>query len=398
MDPTNRPAPDVLGRRPPAIDLRADPGAVERLNVVLPHLQKAQAFGGITTALELAAELARHYRSVRFCSQVPLGRPGDLFDLAAVAGPGREPLAVSFAGDVPLACHQREIFLCTHWSTVLAWRAYTRAMEAAGFPAPGFYFFIQDFEPDFYPEGETRTDSLDVYRLARPAHAVVNSRELAAFLAKAGYRFAKTYTLLPSIHPELAAFLRARGNRLAKPAPDPLVLLVYGRPGVPRNRFEAAAEGLALFFSAMDPAERRGFVILSAGKPHPDIELAPGAILKSLGKLPAARYAALLEQSHVGLSLMASPHPSYPPLEMALFGLRVVTNRHPCKDLSRTHPRILGVDRPEPAAIARGLALVCEAVRREPLPDTALPSTSSSLLPWRENLRRLGIEPVRAGG
>ena len=68
----------------------------------------------------------------------------------------------------------------------------------------------------------------------------------------------------------------------------------------------------------------------------------------------------------VGLSLMASPHPSYPPLEMAHFGLRTVTNGYTCKDLSRAHENIVSIPTILPDAIADALAAQCRAFIAEP--------------------------------
>ena len=67
--------------------------------------------------------------------------------------------------------------------------------------------------------------------------------------------------------------------------------------------------------------------MVSAGKPHADIDLGDGVWLRSVGKLDLTEYATLLRGSAIGISLMISPHPSYPPIEMAHMGMLVLTNR-----------------------------------------------------------------------
>jgi len=415
---------------PPRILLEARPSQGERLNVVLPHLDAALAFGGIATAMELARVLAGSYREARLISQMPLPLPQDMFAPPATAT-GARAQAVSLADGRPLPCRTDEVFLCTHWSTVGVWEAYDQAMRQAGitgqvgqigqpgeagregqageagqicqagragFSAPDFYYFIQDFEPDFLPEGPARNRALASYAHGERCHAVINSFELARHFEEAGYRFARTYPLPPSLNPDLTAFLDARGWMLSKPRPDPLVILVYGRPTIPRNRFQEAAEGLALHLESLTEHERSRTFCLSAGQPHPDIMLCPGAVLKSLGKLELTRYAALLEQAHVGLSLMASPHPSYPPLEMALFGLMTVTNRHGGKDLAGTHPGIVSIPAPTPGEVARGLALARQLALAAPARRKAVLPSSMSPLPWGLNLSGLGLTPIRASG
>ena len=62
--------------------------------------------------------------------------------------------------------------------------------------------------------------------------------------------------------------------------------------------------------------------------------ICPGHKLRNLGKLTMQDYDRVLRTAQIGLSLMLSPHPSYPPLEMAAYGMVVVTNRYGTKDLS----------------------------------------------------------------
>jgi hypothetical protein len=83
---------------------------------------------------------------------------------------------------------------------------------------------------------------------------------------------------------------------------------------------------------------------LSIGGKHKDIKLADGRVLKACGKLTLENYARVLAESSVGISLMCSPHPSYPPLEMAAFGVTTITNSFLCKDLSDFSDNIRSLD------------------------------------------------------
>ena len=66
---------------------------------------------------------------------------------------------------------------------------------------------------------------------------------------------------------------------------------------------------------------------------------------------------------------MISPHPSYPPLEMAAYGLEVVTNGFSNKDLSRLTGNITSINKPTPENVAQALEQVCTKVElREGLP------------------------------
>jgi hypothetical protein len=63
---------------------------------------------------------------------------------------------------------------------------------------------------------------------------------------------------------------------------------------------------------------------------------------------------------------MVSPHPSYPPLEMAHFGMKVITNRFGNKDLSKLHDNIISLDELTPISIADKLANECLKFEEDP--------------------------------
>jgi hypothetical protein len=52
---------------------------------------------------------------------------------------------------------------------------------------------------------------------------------------------------------------------------------------------------------------------------------------------------------------MVSPHPSYPPLEMAYAGIKTITNRYSYKDLSQRSHFLTSIDIPTPELIAQAL-------------------------------------------
>lgn len=106
----------------------------------------------------------------------------------------------------------------------------------------------------------------------------------------------------------------------------------------------------------------------SASGPHDPVDLGDKRKLTSVCKLSLEDYAQMLLRCSAGVSLMASPHPSYPPLEMAHFGLRKVTNGYFCKDLSSFHPNIQSVRSIAEANLAAALA---EACRRSVNPPEA---------------------------
>ena len=136
-------------------------------------------------------------------------------------------------------------------------------------------------------------------------------------------------------------------------------MLVYGRPGAPRNAFELVVAGLRIWAKTYPHAG--AWRLISLGARHGAISIAPNLSLTSRGKVSLEAYTDYLRRSAVGLSLMISPHPSYPPLEMAAFGVRVVTNNFANKDLSAKSPFIKSVGEVTPVRIAEALFQQCEA-------------------------------------
>ena len=63
---------------------------------------------------------------------------------------------------------------------------------------------------------------------------------------------------------------------------------------------------------------------------------------------------------------MISPHPSYPPIEMAHLGLLVLTNRHETKDLSTWHSNITSTSDLSADGLAGRLSELCRRFEAEP--------------------------------
>ena len=112
----------------------------------------------------------------------------------------------------------------------------------------------------------------------------------------------------------------------------------------------------------------------------------------SLGKLSLDDYAAALSESAIGVSLMLSPHPSYPPLEMAQFGVRVVTNGFANKDLGAEAQGIVSLRAPTPEAIGQTLSKLAEPWRNRrqvhvDRPAQSLFSPAGAAWPFIDELR-----------
>ena len=173
----------------------------------------------------------------------------------------------------------------------------------------------------------------------------------------------------PQLNQKLKSFLPKSGQVRKNQ------ILFYGRPTVDRNCFPIIIEGLREW--ASKEKNHPEWRIISIGENHPAIKLKGDHRIESLGKLSLAAYAKLLTESAIGISFMVSPHPSYPPLEMAHFGLLTLTNSYAKKNLSNYHQNIISLGRLTPNTVSDGISKLIDRFTNDPL----IGSTANSMMP-----------------
>jgi hypothetical protein len=253
----------------------------------------------------------------------------------------------------------RDVFIATFWPTALF------AIDARGWQATtygtapkAFAYVIQDFEPGFYPRSSQHLLARATYEAPKSTIAIFNTTVLQRAFHDHGLRFSREYTFEPRLAPAL------RGALATPPVPRARRIVVYGRPSKPRNGFGLIVDGLRAWRATYEHAA--DWTVVSAGESHGDIDLGHDAVLRSVGKLSFTEYADLLRSSAIGISLMISPHPSYPPLEMANLGMLVLTNRFGPKDLATWHSNIRTTDDISAEGLATALEAMCLALEQDP--------------------------------
>ena len=366
----------LLGPRVP--DLRCAPavlaqrsGVTEpRLNLMIPTLDPRRAYGGVGTALEFFREMSRHYKRLRLVSfsddfvyrqrGVLQQYPEYRFGAHEEDGEFPRQLVSLINGRGTLAVGPSDVFIATFWTTAYVsrrlalWRS-----EQYGLPLVPIVYLIQDYEPYFYPWSSEHLLALETYRCERTV-AVYNTRLLQEFCHERNHRYDHEYSFEPSLNPVLRERLPSLAER-----PKSRTILIYGRPSQPRNAFALIAEGLRVWYERFPEASR--WRVVSAGEIHPDIRIGKDLVVRSLGKLSLDDYARTLAETGVGISFMVSPHPSYPPLEMAHYGVAVLTNGYANKNLASWHENIRSLDEVSPQSIADELAALCRRVADDPL-------------------------------
>uniref|UniRef100_UPI0025866053 rhamnosyltransferase WsaF family glycosyltransferase n=1 Tax=uncultured Methylobacterium sp. TaxID=157278 RepID=UPI0025866053 len=336
---------------------RRDSNPRPRLTVIVPTLQPIKTFGGLTTALRFFADLGKRLGDGVDLRIVSISERIDLVSMLAFPDYRLLPIS-AVADDHPrvvvdaserqrgfLSVRRNEVFVATAWWTAAA--AYALQQDQSrlhGRKLPVVYL-IQDHESYFYPWSSRFGIAESTYARTEDTVAVLNAEEFANYFTER-YPLSKAYVLPFALNPVIEAALT--------PRPRERIILVYGRPSVDRNCFQLICQALGLWQRA-DPITAGRWRIVSAGESFEPSIVSQIRNLEVRGKLSLAEYAELLSTASVGLSLMVSPHPSYPPLEMAFAGLHTITNGYANKDLSLRSKNIESVAYLDASAIADAL-------------------------------------------
>ena len=175
-------------------------------------------------------------------------------------------------------------------------------------------YFVQDFEPLFYPAGTFYALTEQTYRMG--LYGIFNTQGLHDYVTS-NYPM-KGCWFEPSVDHHL--FHDARPKR-----EGPVRVFFYARPSTDRNAFELGLAALKQLKRALGA----GVEIICAGEHWRPEDFGVGGKINNLGVLPYEKTADLYRSCDVGLALMFTKHPSYLPLEMMACGMTVVTNNNP---------------------------------------------------------------------
>jgi hypothetical protein len=330
-----------------------------RLNLLVPTINVSGSFGGIPTAVRIFEQLGnivQRTSDVRLRIIITDYRTTDesVVDLTKWRFLDSEnsdyryqilELDNTLTQTIPFSRH--DVLVATWWPTAFrAERLRAWQEKCFGPPVAPLIYIVQDFEPGFYPWSSRYAYAEGTYTDGANTIAIFNSSLLRKYFEKHGYSFLRTYHFEPRISSSLKAHLKPNATKKRR-------ILVYGRPSSARNCFEVICAGLKEWAQTSRRAQE--WAVISAGENHANIPLGNGLEIQSVGKLSLRDYAAMLNESAVGISLMLSPHPSYPPLEMAHSGILTITNCYGDKDLSSWHENIYSLTRIAPEELAKSV-------------------------------------------
>ncbi len=328
-----------------------------RVTMVTDSVNADSLYGGTGTALVLCALLAKRLGAdLRLLTRTDATDPDRVAQVLSSSG-------VDWNGDIGFVCSPlgqpgrqvdvtaQDRFVTTSWWT-------TRAMLRSVGPSRLAYL-LQEDERMFYPHGDQRLRCAEL--LNEPGlRMVVNSRMLFDHLGATGVTdLARRASWFEPAFPSATHGIEDRAD-------GRLNFFFYARPNHARNLYIRGIEAIALAIeeSHLDPS-RWTVHFIGGGGP---VTLPRGIQPVVIPALPRAEYVALTRRMDAGLCLMYTPHPSYPPLDLAMAGSVVVTNRHEGKaSMAGYSDNILCVE-PDVASLARGIgsatALAMDKPRR----------------------------------
>jgi len=307
-----------------------------RVTLVTDSISKGSLFGGVGTGLILGAQIANALNAtLRIVTRTERATPENVQHVLSVYGLRlQKDIAFDFAWIEDrrheLELRPDELVITTSW--------WTTAAALPGIPPRQIVYLLQEDERMFYPFGDERFLCERILG-RRDIRFVVNSELLFRHLVQSGLaNIAERGLWFEPAFPANVFHPREDAHRTRRR------FFFYARPVNARNLFYLGLEVIrnAVERGILNPEE---WEICFVGKHIPEVALVKGLKVTRLEDLDWAAYASFIGGVDLALSLMYTPHPSYPPLDVAASGGIVVTNRHgPKQDLSRYSRNIICVE------------------------------------------------------
>ena len=331
--------------------------AKPRINLLIPTSDTSKAYAGVSTALDVFLDtwqkLSSDFDICIINTDTPTGNQYipplklkmveygfcDLSDLKAVVN-------ANSRGSRYFQLRPNDIFVATSWwSAQHALDALQKQEEFFGVRDRRFVYLIQDYESCFYPWSSRFMYCDATYRYPEKIFPVFNTGILADFMTEK-FHFDECTVLDPGMNPGILAYISPN-------TPKKRQVLLYYRPHAVRNCgdfLEAVVEEITNHHPGFNNWE-----FLAIGEDVDKSNYYSGSRIKQVGRLTLEEYGQLISESALAISLMVSPHPSYPPLEMAAGGVMVIANNYANKNLAKLHSNIHSFDRFSVTEVAQQL-------------------------------------------
>ena len=370
------------------IPVYLDDASVPSVTILTDSVEPHSLFGGVATAIVFGAKLAEKLGCrLRLATRTS---PPDL----AVIGTVLRCHGINFShsvegvhanphSDEPIPFGSRDIVLTTSWWTT--WSASQSIINDR------ILYILQEDERMFYSHNERRLACSEILS-DDSIYKIINTGLLFDHLFHTADAIGDGSSAI-AFEPAFPAFSDA--NPIDRRA-DKLNFFFYARPRHERNLFWRGVEAIdKAALAGIFPSDRWNLHFV--GSECPAVTLSDGRKPIVHRNLGWSAYTDLVRTMDLGLSLMYTPHPSYPPLDLAAAGAIVVTNRYGNKtSLADRSSNILMTDL-SVSDIVRTMATAAELAQDYDLRE-ANRSTDSISRSWHETLDPILDHVIRKFG
>lgn len=349
-----------IGGTTPLITYSLPETQVRRINMVTDSINSGSLFGGVGTAIIFSALLANKLgASLRIVTRTEPPIPSNVDHVLSLYGVKLDKemqfkFAAFYDHAYELDFAKDDLFITTSW--------WTTAAALPSVPSSSIIYLLQEDERMFYAFGDERFQCDKILK-NREIRFVINTKLLFDHLIQSGLDNISARGLwFEPAFPCLIYYPRG------KPEGGKLKFFFYARPNNQRNLYHF---GMEVIEHAIDRGilDLKQWDICLVGKDIPEVTFNCGYVPQRLENLSWMDYAQLVGTIDLGFSLMYTPHPSYPPLDLAASGAVVVTNSFGIKqDLSGYSPNLLCADLDREfliMAIEKAVEIVLDPERRK---------------------------------
>ena len=225
-------------------------------------------------------------------------------------------------------CNPDDLFMATLYFTAPIAH---HTIKSNPFTQRNFIYFIQDYEPIFFPHGSDYIEALESYRF--PHFAIYSTPFLLKWFQRSRsgqFEFLGTQQacdLSFAAKPAIKVWPSLNANSYN--ASRERILVAYMRAHSDRNAYGLTVDSLSAAICQNVFKGRWKFIGVGALNDYfinIGRHCGKGAIVNVYKNIPEPEYHKLLINGDIGFSLMISPHPSLPPFDFAAAGLIAVTN------------------------------------------------------------------------
>lgn len=295
------------------------PHSKRRINLITDSINSGSLFGGVATSMILATLISDKWNcDIRIITRNESAQKQN-FQKVLRANNIKEPENAEFVfvncmdNNSELSVGDDEYYLTTSWWTT---HSIIQSVDNSR-----VLYLIQEDERKFYPFGD------ELFLCSQLLHDnnikfIVNSQLLYNYFLSEGFENFKNQGIWfePSF-PKSIFYYDTDIKREKKN------FFFYARPSNTRNLFYLGVRVInkALETGILDPDN---WTINFVGKDMKSMSFFDTIIPNVYQNLPWDEYANIVRKMDLGLSLMFTPHPSYPPLDLAASGAIAVTNRY----------------------------------------------------------------------